>query len=416
MDSFTKRELLQLAPQAIGEYLDALVDGWGEIQRHGIDTPLKLCEFLAQAAHETGGFTILEENLNYSAARLCQVWPTRFRNKYDPKAIRCANNPERLAEVVYGGRLGNRDPGDGYRYRGRGFLQDTGRATYAEYGRIIGADLERLPDLLAKPPISLRVALARWRKMGLNRFAERHYTRAIGNAINRGNPYSTLEPIGHDSRLDWFNRAWMLFGEGPVPLIPGLALGAYGAQVEVLQNRLRELGYFLGAADGVFGPLTARAVVAFKAEHKRRTNEDLDPEEIVDTRTLTALNGAPRAEISEERTTVTVRDLIAAGSQEAAGGQQQQAVGTTVTAIGLAAGSQKAVESAPGLLDQAQQVLGYLPSWVGVLSPCVDAVRWALANWLWAILLIAGVVIWSGGYRIVQARLTAHRTGANLAR
>lgn len=101
-----------------------------------------------------------------------------------------------------------------------------------------------------------------------------------------------------------------------------------------------------------------------------------------------------------------------------AGGQQQQAVGTAVTVVGLAAGGQKAVETGqvPGVLDQAHDVLGYLPSWVNVLSPCVDAVRWVMSNWLWAVLLIAGVVIWSGGYKIVQARLQAHRDGANLAR
>lgn len=116
--------------QAQVEGMEAIFNEW---DKTGQKDPRWLAYILATAHHETGArFAPIEENLNYSAKRLMQVWPKRFPSL--AAANPYANNPERLANSVYGGRLGNDEPGDGFRYRGRGFVQITGKDNYAKYG------------------------------------------------------------------------------------------------------------------------------------------------------------------------------------------------------------------------------------------------------------------------------------------
>lgn len=121
-----------------------------------------LPDFLGQVLHESGKLELLSENLNYSAERLRQVWPSRFPTA--AHAAACARNPEALAERVYGGRMGNDKPGDGYRYRGRGLMQVTGRNNYAQVGRDIGVDLLADPDQLTEPAIALAASVAWWER------------------------------------------------------------------------------------------------------------------------------------------------------------------------------------------------------------------------------------------------------------
>ena len=117
-------------------------------------------DFLGQVLHESGGLTQFSENLNYSAERLCKVWPTRFRTLADAKPY--ARNPEALANKVYAGRMGNTEPGDGWKFRGRGPIQLTGRSNYAAVGELIGQDLTIMPELLEQPRFALEAAIAWW--------------------------------------------------------------------------------------------------------------------------------------------------------------------------------------------------------------------------------------------------------------
>lgn len=119
-----------------------------------------LQDFLGQVLHESAGLTRLEESLNYSAARLCVVWPGRFPTLLDAQPY--ANNPEALANKVYGGRMGNTEPGDGWRYRGRGPLQLTGHDNYAFVGDLIGQDLVDIPELMGQPRYALEACIAWW--------------------------------------------------------------------------------------------------------------------------------------------------------------------------------------------------------------------------------------------------------------
>ena len=411
MEPWTAGELKQFAPSAADGYVTALTQGWPDIVRT-LDTPLRLCEALAQWAHETGGFTILIESLDYRAARMCEVWPDRFKGALDPRAIYCAGNPERLAEAVYGGRLGNDEKGDGLRYCGRGLDQCTGKDAYREASSMIGVDLVANPELLANPAVSLRVALARWRKLKLNTFADRHYTRAIGNAINRGNPYHSKPPIGHASRLEWFGRAWALFGDGETPQVkPGMALGAHGAEVKAAQGRLASLGYGIGAQDSIFGPTMARAVVAFKHDHKTRADTVLEPDEVIGPATWAALSAAEPMPVSPEREATTVGDLIAKGSTEAVAGKQQQRTGEILALTAAVGGAEQS-----GAFSAMQQQLAWVPPAKDFLIPVIEAVRWGFKHVFWLLLLGIAVWVWRGGVQTQIARLKAHVRGFNLSR
>jgi putative chitinase len=113
-----------------------------------IDTPLKLAHFLAQCGHESGGFKVVNENLNYSADGLKKIFPKYFPGNLSESYAR---NPEKIASKVYGGRMGNggEDTKEGFKFRGRGFIQLTGKDNYTAFGKAINEDLVSNPDLVA---------------------------------------------------------------------------------------------------------------------------------------------------------------------------------------------------------------------------------------------------------------------------
>lgn len=140
--------------------------------KYQIDTPLRTAHFLAQLAHESG-FYPKEENLTYKTpSRLCAVFPSRFPTVQSARAY--VNNPEMLANRCYSGKLGNGnyESGDGWKYRGRGMIQLTGRDNYRKYGKLIGYDLEENPDLMKQYGISALVAGAYWQANNINAHAD----------------------------------------------------------------------------------------------------------------------------------------------------------------------------------------------------------------------------------------------------
>jgi len=119
------------------------------IEKFGIDGPLRLSHFLSQCAHESGNFKFVKENLNYSADGLKKVFP-----KYFPTievASKYARQPEKIANKVYGSRMGNGDEasGDGFKFRGRGYIQLTGKDNYAAFDKFVDDDIMANPDLVA---------------------------------------------------------------------------------------------------------------------------------------------------------------------------------------------------------------------------------------------------------------------------
>lgn len=123
----------------------------------------RCADYAGQILHESALLSRLEEGLSYSTAdRIFAVWPTRFASP--AAAAPMVRNPEKLANYVYGGRMGNKFPGDGYRYRGRGCIMLTGRDNYRVTGQAIGVDLESNPDRVTDPEIALRASLEWWAK------------------------------------------------------------------------------------------------------------------------------------------------------------------------------------------------------------------------------------------------------------
>ena len=140
-------------------------------RKHAINTDRRLRHFLAQVAHESAGFTHLSENLNYTTAkRLCEVWPSRFRSLAAAQPY--VRNPRALANKVYGGRLGNRLPDDGWNYRGGGLIMNTGRANYALAAKHAGLNLVEEPHLLRTPEVAALAAAGFWSANGLNAAAD----------------------------------------------------------------------------------------------------------------------------------------------------------------------------------------------------------------------------------------------------
>lgn len=172
---FTADDLTRLA-KACGAKPNAavvqgIVDNQEWLEAGGIDTPAREAEFLAQACLETDYFKTLRE-----------YWgPTKAQSGYEGRKD-----------------LGNVVAGDGKKFMGRGIFQCTGRDNYARYGKRLGLDLLKEPELAARPDISVRIAVMYWNDKGLNAYADRGETAAISRAINRGNPKST-KPANHEA-------------------------------------------------------------------------------------------------------------------------------------------------------------------------------------------------------------------------
>jgi putative chitinase len=117
--------------------------------KFGIDTPVELAHFLAQCGHESGGFRVVNENLNYSAKGLLGIFKKYFPTQ--TLAEQYQRKPEKIANRVYASRMGNGDEasGEGFKYRGRGYIQLTGKQNYTAFGKAIGVDIAANPDLVA---------------------------------------------------------------------------------------------------------------------------------------------------------------------------------------------------------------------------------------------------------------------------
>jgi putative chitinase len=142
------------------------------LDQYAINTKARQASFLGQIAHESGYFNTMEENLYYSASRLMKVWPKRFPTL--GFAQQYEKNPEKLGSYVYANRIGNGSvtSGDGFKFRGRGLIQLTGRSNYASAASILGVDLLGNPELLKQPRVAAMAAAWFWASRGLNELAD----------------------------------------------------------------------------------------------------------------------------------------------------------------------------------------------------------------------------------------------------
>jgi putative chitinase len=164
-----------------GKWLEPLLETF---EKYDISTPKRQAYFIGQCMHESGGFKQLKENLNYSAKGLMATWPSRFPDI--DTAEKYERNPEKIANKVYAGRMGNTEDGDGAKYIGRGLIQLTGKENYDNCGSAIGVDLVANPDLLSTPKYAALSAGWFWNRKGLNALADADDIDTITKRINGG--------------------------------------------------------------------------------------------------------------------------------------------------------------------------------------------------------------------------------------
>lgn len=169
-------------PSAVQKYSNALEQAMVEF---GIDTKNRQTMFLAQVLHESGMLLLVEENLNYSEQGLLKTFKKYFDRS---RAAKYARNPQKIANRVYANRMGNgsEDSGDGWRFRGRGLIQLTGKNNYIACGKDLGMDLIKNPDYLLTPEGAARSAGWFWEKNNLNRTADARNILANTEIINGG--------------------------------------------------------------------------------------------------------------------------------------------------------------------------------------------------------------------------------------
>lgn len=191
--------------QALGidaKWLQPLNDTFA---KYGIDTPLRQAAFIGQCGHESNSFKVLEENLHYSAKGLMATWPSRFPTI--DVAEQYANNPEKIANKVYGGRadLGNTEDGDGWRFHGRGVIQLTGRSNYTVCGNALGQPFSSEPRLLLEPEWACMSAGWFFNKKNLNSLADIEDWETMTKRINGG-------LLGLQDRIDRIHKAMDILG------------------------------------------------------------------------------------------------------------------------------------------------------------------------------------------------------------
>ena len=176
------------------------------IAKFELNTPLRLAHFLAQAGHESGGFKFIQENLNYGAKGLRAVFKKYFPT--DAKALEYERKPEKIANLVYGNRMGNgpEPSGEGYKFRGRGFIQLTGKDNYIAFGKAINEDLTKNPDLVATTYPLLSAAWF-FHKNGLHKIADEGATEAVVTSITKKVNGGVL---GLQDRIKHFNEYYKL--------------------------------------------------------------------------------------------------------------------------------------------------------------------------------------------------------------
>jgi len=171
-----------------------------------LNTPLRLAHFLAQAGHESGGFKAVNENLNYGAKGLLGIFKKYFPSS--EKALAYERKPEKIANLVYGGRMGNgpEATGEGYKFRGRGYIQLTGKDNYKAFDAVVTENILETPDLVATKYPLLSAAWF-FHKNGLHKIADKGATDAVVTEVTKRVNGGT---IGLPDRIKHFKEYYSL--------------------------------------------------------------------------------------------------------------------------------------------------------------------------------------------------------------
>jgi putative chitinase len=261
--------------------------------RYNINTANRIAAFMAQCSHESGDFRVLEENLNYSADNLLKTFGRYFGAPPKRNANEYARNPQKIANYVYmdefrspTSRLGNTQPGDGWKFRGGGIKQLTGRSNFARFGSSIGMTADQAADYVRTKKGAFESACWFWQTNNLERFADRDDIDGMSRAINGGDN-------GLVDRRNRYSRAKTIIG-GKVSAFPTavndqitdsvttprpdqtltLRRGSTGDTVRQVQRALKL------TTDGIFGPVMEQAVRSWQRINRFTADGVLTTEQI----------------------------------------------------------------------------------------------------------------------------------------
>lgn len=280
---FKKEHLAAMIPgnDRVDHWYAALVE---ILPKYGITTERRVAHFVSQCAHESNNFRSLEENLNYREETLLKIFG-RYFGPGKRNAAEYAKNPEKIANYVYmdefrKSKMGNVQPGDGWRFRGRGLKQLTGRDNYTRFGASIGMSAEQAAEYVATEKGAIESACWFWDTNKLNSLADGDDVTAMTKRINGGD-------IGLADRQSRYKNAMEVLGGkiSTTPVNPQITDAVTqtlreGSKGELVKRMQAVLGV---SADGDFGPGTERAVKAWQAKN------GLTADGIVGPKTLAAM-------------------------------------------------------------------------------------------------------------------------------
>lgn len=203
MAELTKEQLAQIIPK--NPYLDHWFHALSQaLPDYEINTPQRIAAFLAQCAHESGGFNFIKENLNYKAESLCKVWPNYFNAG---NAAQYAHNQEKIANRAYANRMGNgpEESGDGWKFCGRGLIQLTGRSNYQAFADSLQISIDDASEYLKTFEGCVQSACWFWEANNLNQWADQGDILTLTKRINGGT-------LGLDDRKKNYEHALHVLG------------------------------------------------------------------------------------------------------------------------------------------------------------------------------------------------------------
>ncbi len=234
--------------------------------KYGINTPNRIAGFIAQCGHESVNFTVLEENLNYSAAQLDKIFAKYF-SKAGRNAAEYAKQPEKIANIVYASRLGNGDTasGEGYKFRGRGIIQLTGKENYTSFGKSVGKTPDEVIEYVKTLDGALESACWYWNNRKINAACDSNDIVKMSKLVNGGDIGLADRKKHYEHNLAVLGGAVHISEVRVSPQITDavtqtLKRGSKGDEVKKLQTALGM------KADGVFGLSTEITLKSWQAK------------------------------------------------------------------------------------------------------------------------------------------------------
>lgn len=381
--------------------------------RYGLTTPLRVAHFMAQISHESGGGTIKRESGNYRAERIMQIFGVGKHSAAITRAeaARLAGDGPALFDRVYGignpkkaKEFGHTMPGDGWRYRGGGLIQTTGKKAYQRAAKLTGIDLVGDPDRIADPAVALEVAVAEFAQRRCLVAADRDDVLTVTKIINGGTN-------GLEDRKAWLSKWRRALDGGPVGLLD-TSDGDNSADsgdaetdeinnaetVKHVQERLRDLGYFdVGRIDGELGARTQGAILAFRNEN------GLDPTPTIDNALIVALAKAPPRSIGDARAAATADD-VRATSETLSITDRAKKIAGWIFGSGIVGA---AADGSSGMLETVSGVGSKISGFRDTLHGFGVGIAPLLA------IGAAALVIWWVAHKVEQKRVADYRTGKN---